>query len=107
MSSSFARLWMTVGIFAGWAMLILGLSYYARTRIGMERWRRLHRLTAVAWLMGIAHALGQGTDAGQVWFLVTTAIVAVPASLLLAGRIGGAGNRRPAVERIPPAARLR
>jgi hypothetical protein len=48
--------------------------------------------------MGVAHSLGEGTDAGQVWFLAMTAIVAVPAALLLAGRIGGMGRRRPAVE---------
>ena len=85
-ASSFARVWMTTGIVAGWAMVILGLAYYARTRIGVERWRRLHRLTALAWLMGIAHALGQGTDAGQAWFLVVTGVAAIPALALLIAR---------------------
>lgn len=36
--------WVSIGIVAGWALLILGLSYYARRRIGAARWRRLHRL---------------------------------------------------------------
>ena len=85
-ASSFERLWMTTGIVAGWAMIILGLAYHARKRIGVERWRRLHRLTAVAWLMGIAHALGQGTDAGQAWFLVVTGFAVIPALALLLAR---------------------
>ena len=59
-------------------MLLLGLSYYARARIGVQRWRVLHRFTALAWLLGLVHALGEGTDAGQTWFLAMTAIVVAP-----------------------------
>ena len=63
-----------------------GLSYYARRAIGANRWRKLHRFTALAWIAGIVHTLGEGTDAGQLWFLAMLAIVAVPAVLLLAVR---------------------
>ena len=69
-ASSFHRFWTTLGILCGWGTLILGLSYYARARIGVQRWRRLHRLTAVVWLVSIAHALGEGSDAGEAWFLL-------------------------------------
>jgi len=41
-------------------------------KIGVARWRRLHRFTALTWLLSIAHALGMGTDAGSSWFLVAT-----------------------------------
>jgi sulfoxide reductase heme-binding subunit YedZ len=75
--------WTSTGIIAFWAMAILGVSYYARTRIGVQRWRKLHRLTAVAWVLGLVHSLGMGTDAGQTWFLVMTGIVAIPALVLL------------------------
>jgi methionine sulfoxide reductase heme-binding subunit len=81
--SSYKTLWTTMGIVAFWAMLILGLSYYARARIGQQRWRMLHRFTALGWLLGLAHALGEGTDAGQAWFLAMIGIVAVPAIGLL------------------------
>ena len=40
--------WMGLGIVAGWLFVILGLSYYIRGRIGPQRWRVLHRFTAVA-----------------------------------------------------------
>jgi len=86
LASGYERLWMTVGIAAGWGMIVLGLSYYARTRIGVQRWRRLHRLSALTWLMGIAHTLGQGTDAGQAWFLVATGVAVIPALALLVVR---------------------
>jgi sulfoxide reductase heme-binding subunit YedZ len=84
--SGYKTLWTSVGIVAFWAMLLLGLSYYARTRIGPQRWRKLHRFTALAWLLGLVHSLGEGTDAGQTWFLAMTAIVVLPALALLAMR---------------------
>jgi sulfoxide reductase heme-binding subunit YedZ len=96
--SGYKTLWTTVGIVAFWGMLLLGLSYYARSRIGMQRWRMLHRFTALAWLLGLVHSLGEGTDAGQTWFLAMTAIVVVPAILLMGLRWLGAA-RQPEVAR--------
>ncbi len=84
--SSYQTFWTSAGIVAFWALALLGLSYYFRARIGVQRWKRLHRLTALAWLLGLIHSLGEGTDASQAWFLAMTAIVTVPALLLLAVR---------------------
>ncbi len=85
--SHYKTLWTSMGIVAFWALLVLGLSYYARARIGVQRWRRLHRFAALAWLLGLAHSLGEGTDAGQAWFLAMLAVVAVPAVALLIARL--------------------
>jgi sulfoxide reductase heme-binding subunit YedZ len=84
--SSYQRLWMSVGIVAGWTLVILGLSYYFRGRIGPQRWRKLHRFTALAWVLGIGHALMMGTDAGTAWFLLAGALVVIPAGALLVRR---------------------
>ena len=85
--SGYKTFWTSLGIVAGWGLVLLGLSYYARRSIGTKRWRKLHRFTALAWIFGLAHALGEGSDAGQLWFLAMLAIVAVPALLLLATRL--------------------
>jgi methionine sulfoxide reductase heme-binding subunit len=87
--SSYMTAWTTLGIVGGWMMIILGLSFYARGRIGQQRWRKLHRFTALAWVLGLAHSLGEGTDAGQAWFLVATGVVALPAAWLLIARLSG------------------
>jgi sulfoxide reductase heme-binding subunit YedZ len=84
--SGYHTVWTSMGIVSGWALAFLGLTYYARKRIGVSRWRTLHRFTALAWVLGVAHSLGEGSDAGQVWFLAMTAVVAVPALLLLVSR---------------------
>lgn len=85
--SGYKTLWTSMGIVAFWALAVLGLSYYARTRIGVQRWRRLHRFAALAWILGLAHSLGEGTDAGQTWFLAMIALAVVPALLLLISRM--------------------
>lgn len=99
--SAYKTLWTSVGIVAFWVLAVLGLSYYARARIGVQRWRTLHRFTALAWILGLAHALGEGTDAGQAWFLAMIAIVAVPAIALLVVRLSS-GRRAAAASKAAP-----
>jgi methionine sulfoxide reductase heme-binding subunit len=84
---SYQTLWAAVGIVAGWAFVILGLSYYLRGRIGPQRWRRLHRFTALAWLLGVLHAVMMGTDAGTAWFLLPLVMTVAPTLALLARRM--------------------
>jgi sulfoxide reductase heme-binding subunit YedZ len=92
-ASSYKTLWMSMGIVGGWLVFLLGLSYYARRRIGQARWRKLHTFTLLAWALGVAHSLGEGTDAGQAWFLLATGIVILPAGALAISRLGGALGR--------------
>jgi sulfoxide reductase heme-binding subunit YedZ len=95
--SSYREPWMTIGIVGGWLTILLGLSYYARGRIGPQRWRSLHRFTGLAWALGLLHGLGEGTDAGTAWFLAAVGLVAIPAAALLLARLrgspGGAASR--------------
>jgi DMSO/TMAO reductase YedYZ heme-binding membrane subunit len=87
--SGYHRVWTTTGIVAGWMLIVLGLSYYARARIGVARWRMLHRFTALAWLLGVLHGVFEGTDAGTAWFLLAAAAAVLPAGGLLAARWSG------------------
>ena len=86
-AGGYMRLWTTLGIIGGWTLIILGLSYYVRGRIGPARWRSLHRFTALGWLLGVVHSVGEGTDAGTAWFLLAAAAVVLPASALLVARL--------------------
>jgi sulfoxide reductase heme-binding subunit YedZ len=94
--------YMWIGIISGWGMVILGLSYYARERIGINRWKVLHRFTAIAWILGVVHTLGEGTDAGQTWFLAVTAVAVAPVVVLLAVRtLSTPGAREPGTAALP------
>ena len=88
--SGYMRLWTTLGIVGGWMMILLGLAYYVRGRIGPARWRSLHRFTALAWALAVVHTLGEGTDAGAAWFVLPMLALALPTAALLVRRVAPA-----------------
>jgi sulfoxide reductase heme-binding subunit YedZ len=102
-AGDYQRFWQSVGIVAAWMLLLLGLSFYARARIGVQRWRSLHRWTALAWILSIGHSLGEGTDAGRVWFLAAVGMVVLPALWLLIERHAGAFSAQPPASPASPA----
>ncbi len=103
-ASAYRPVWTGLGIIAGYGLGALGLSYYLRDRIGAARWRRVHRLTAVFWLLAIVHTIGAGSDVSQVWFLALSGALVIPATLLLALRWAGR-TERPRSAATPPSLR--
>jgi methionine sulfoxide reductase heme-binding subunit len=85
----------SIGIVAGWSLVVLGLSYYLRTKIGYQRWKAIHGFTVLAWIGGLVHTFTEGTDAGQLWFIALILVTAAPALALLAMRVGGRRSRPP------------
>lgn len=65
---SFRTAFTGLGVIGAYLAMALGLSYYARKRIGAKLWRKAHRATVVVYMLGLVHALGAGTDASAVWF---------------------------------------
>jgi sulfoxide reductase heme-binding subunit YedZ len=98
---SYRPLWTGLGIIGGYGLAVLGLTYYMRDRIGAVRWRKLHRFTAVFWALAIVHTIGSGSDAAQLWFLLASGLVVVPAALLLALRWLDRWWNAPVVPRLP------
>jgi sulfoxide reductase heme-binding subunit YedZ len=82
-ASGYKTGWTSLGIVAAYALILLGPSYYARRLIGQQRWRRWHRFTALAWIAGIVHSFGEGTDARSPWFVAMVAVTTIPALVLL------------------------
>jgi sulfoxide reductase heme-binding subunit YedZ len=110
---SYKTLPTSIGILSGWAFILLGVSYYARKRIGVTRWQMLHRLTLLAWLAGLVHTFSMGTDSSQPWFVALVGLTAAPALVLLAMRLTigrrkmGAAARTQAAKRARSAAAAR
>jgi sulfoxide reductase heme-binding subunit YedZ len=77
------RTWTAAGIVAGWLAAVITLSFYVRAWIGARAWRRLHRWTFAVYLLGLAHTIGSGTDAGATWLIAMLTISVVP--VLVAG----------------------
>lgn len=72
-----------LGIIAGYLAAILGLTFYVRRRIGTRRWRNLHRLTPLVYVLGVIHTIGSGSDAGTVW--LTAVLLATGTPILYLG----------------------
>ena len=93
--------WTGIGMVAGYLAFALGLTFYVRRRIGPARWRKVHRLMALVYVMGAVHALGAGSDGGGVWLRMLVAVTALPIAGLLVARYRP--RHRPA--RVPAPAR--
>ena len=82
-----------LGVTGGWLAAILGLSYYARDRIGVKRWRSLHKATLLVYVLSVVHTLGSGTDAQEPWLRVLVVATAAPILYLLIVRVLPAPKR--------------
>ncbi len=82
-----------LGIVAAYLAALLGLSFYARRRIGPRLWRRAHRATALVYVLGLVHAIGAGTDAATPWLRASMLATSVPIAALFLRRVAA---RRPA-----------
>src|SRR4051794_15079584 len=58
----YRRAFTGIGVLAAYLAAALGLSFYARRRIGPRRWRSAHRASAAVFALAVAHAIGAGTD---------------------------------------------
>ena len=99
-----------MGIVGGYLAAILGLSFYARRRIGARLWRRAHRATVVVYLLAVIHTLGAGTDATTPWLRGFLLVTGIPIVALFLRRVFGSRapqrapgergirERRPAIE---------
>ena len=79
-----------IGIIAGYLAVLLGPSFYLRRRIGVRRWRTLHRATVIVWILSAVHALGAGSDAPRLWLRAVVLVPVAPIVYLLIVRTLGA-----------------
>lgn len=90
---SYRPVYSGLGIIGAYLAAFLGLTYYARRRVGVKRWRKLHRASVVVYVLGVVHALGAGTDASTPWLRGFLLVTGVPIAVLFVRRVTA---RRPA-----------
>jgi len=112
---SYRPLFTGLGILAGYLGALLGLSFYARRRIGVKLWRRFHRATVLVWVLGVIHTLGAGSDAATQWLRAFVLLPAIPIVYLTVLRIlqgrahntrTGSSTSRPALAGMVPGERV-
>jgi predicted ferric reductase len=66
-SSSYEPFWVGIGQVSFYAILIVTLSFYVRTRVGQKTWRSLHYVSFIAYLVALLHGIAAGSDASLPW----------------------------------------
>jgi methionine sulfoxide reductase heme-binding subunit len=84
-----------VGVIAGYLAVLVGPSFYIRRRLGAGRWRKLHRASAVVWVLSVIHTLGAGSDGSKLWLRCVVLVPMVPIVYLLVLRVLRDRSRRP------------
>ena len=86
--SPFRTVWTGLGTIAVDLLVAVAVSSALRRRIAARTWRALHWLAYGCWPLAMAHALGTGTDAGQLWMDVVAGACSVAVACALTWRIG-------------------
>ncbi len=97
-SMSYRPIFTGLGLIGGYLAALLGLSFYARRRIGVRLWRKLHRATVLVWVLGIVHSIGAGSDASTLWLRAYMLLTGVPIIYLTVLRI--LQSRKPSPQRV-------
>jgi sulfoxide reductase heme-binding subunit YedZ len=86
-ASDVEPLWVGLGVVGGYLAALLGLTFYARKRIGTKLWRKAHRATILVYVLSVAHTLGAGTDAGEPWMQAFLVVTGAPILFLFTMRV--------------------
>lgn len=82
-----------VGVIAGYLAVLVGPSFYLRRVLGARRWRALHRVAVVIWVLSAIHTLGAGSDGHQLWLRAIVLVPVAPLAYLLVSRVLRAPTR--------------
>jgi len=86
-TSAFKPLWTGLGAVAVDLLAAVAISSALRRHIDARMWRGLHWLAYACWPMALAHALGGGTDAAQLWMDAVAGVCTIAVMIALAWRI--------------------
>ena len=93
--AEYERLWMACGAIALDLTAVVVATSLARSRLSHRAWSVIHLTTYLAWLAGVVHGIGMGTDASTPWLTaVTAACVAAVALAAMIRLLAVARTRR-------------
>lgn len=70
-------IWQGLGTVAVDLLIVVVITSLLRQRLGLRVFRVVHWTTYLVWPIAMAHALGNGTDVGDIWFMVFAGVCAV------------------------------
>lgn len=84
---TYRPLWQGLGTVAFDLLIVVIVTSLLRHRLGLRVFRALHWTTYLLWPIALAHALGNGTDTGDLWFQVISACCALMVAVVLVWRL--------------------
>lgn len=94
-TSTYRPLWVGLGTVGLDLIVALVITSLLRRRIGLRVWRFVHWAAYLAWPVGLLHALGSGSDAGQGWLRVFAGACCAVVAMCVAWRVAGVRPRNP------------
>ncbi len=99
-ASPYRPLWTGLGTVGVDLMLAVAVSSALRQRISARTWRGIHWLAYGSWPVAMAHSLGMGTDASQLWMDGVAAVCTLAVLGSLGWRIGDHNKSRERAVRV-------
>jgi predicted ferric reductase len=84
---AYRPLWLGLGTLGFDVLVVVVISSLLRHRLGVRTFRAVHWLAYALWPIALAHALGNGTDAGHPWFLVFAGCCAITVAAAVTWRL--------------------
>jgi methionine sulfoxide reductase heme-binding subunit len=72
--AAYRPLWLGLGTVAADLLFVLMATSLLRRYLGARTWRAVHWIAYALWPAALLHALGTGTDAGQLWLRVVAGV---------------------------------
>jgi sulfoxide reductase heme-binding subunit YedZ len=92
--ATYEPVWLGLGTLALDLVLVVAATSLARGRMPHRVWFLVHLTTYAAWMAGVVHGVGLGTDAGRSWMAAITAGCVAAVTLAVGLRLVTAGQRR-------------
>lgn len=84
---AYRPMWQGLGTLAFDLLLVIIVTSLFRRRLGPAIFRTVHWVAYALWPIALAHGLGNGTDAGHVWFLIFAGCCALTVAAALVWRL--------------------
>lgn len=84
---AYRPMWQGLGTVAFDVLIVLIITSLLRHRLGLRIFRAVHASAYALWPISMAHALGNGTDTGRLWFQAFAGGCAVVIAVVLIWRL--------------------
>jgi sulfoxide reductase heme-binding subunit YedZ len=84
---AYRPMWQGLGTVAVDLLIVVVITSLLRQRLGLRVFRVAHWATYLLWPIAMAHALGNGTDAGHVWFMAFAGVCALIVAVSVVWRL--------------------